>query len=863
MDLFEREMPLRALEEALEEVWTGEGHIALISGEAGIGKTSLVEHFTSRLAEPVSIYWGACDALFTPRPLGPFSDIAFQMRSGLLEMIQTGSDRFQVASAFLGYLSERESPDVIVVEDIHWADEATIDTLKFLGRRIQHSRVLLILTFRDDEHNSRQALYRLTGDLPPRITIRITLTALSEDSVAQMAQHAHRHPEGLYEVTGGNPFFVREMLESESEGVPESVRDLVLARLFRLSPAARDLAELVALVPGGTEPWIFEQGFQTPTTALDECVELGVLRWNGEILAYRHELARQAVENSLSPGHARQLHTQILHALLKRDPEAVSLARIVHHAVRAGDTEVILRCAPQTARQASRLGAHREAAAHYQIVLDQGSPLTQETRAELLEGLSFEFYLTGEIDPALRARQEAVDIWNSLGRPERKGDSLRWLSRLAWFSGQKENAEQYAQEAVEILEKLPPGLELAMAYSNQSQLYALREDKAQAREWGERAIDLAKQLQATEILVHALMNVGTAEIQSGEETGWDHLAQALEMARQEELHDHVARAYANLSSLAVQYRRYEQAMSWLEQALVYMGERDLDSYRVYLLGWLARLHFETGRWADAEREATEAIRLHHGASVIPIPALIVLGHLKARRGDFDAGEALEQARSLAMPTGELQRIGPLAAACAEAAWWRGDVAQVYPEALAGYELAIQAENPWPLGQLAYWLWRAGKAEIPLENLADPYRRMIQGEWRAAADSWARLNCPFEQALALSAGDTPAQIEALLIFEGLGAQPAAKKLRAHLRGQRVKGIPRGPQPVTRLNPAGLTNREMEVLSLLAEGLNNAGIASELSVSKKTVDHHVSALLGKLTAATRSEALAIARRQGLLP
>ena len=346
MELFERELPLRTLEEALEAVRMGEGRIALISGEAGIGKTSLVEHFTTRLAELISVYWGACDALVTPRPLGPFSDIAFQMRSGLLEAIRTCSDQYQVATAFLDDLSKRDSPVIIVVEDIHWADEATIDVLKFLGRRIQHSRVLLILTFRDDEPNSRHVLYRLAGDLPPRITTRIALSTLSENSVAQMALHAHRHPEGLFEATGGNPFFVSEMLEREAEGVPASVRDLVLARVSRLSPPARDLADLAALVPGGAELWIFEGGVQMETAALDECVELGVLRGNGEVLAFRHELARQAVENSLSPGHTWQLHTQILHALLNRGPEAVSLARIVHHAVRARDTDVILRYAP-------------------------------------------------------------------------------------------------------------------------------------------------------------------------------------------------------------------------------------------------------------------------------------------------------------------------------------------------------------------------------------------------------------------------------------------------------------------------------------------------------------------------------------
>jgi ATP/maltotriose-dependent transcriptional regulator MalT len=862
MKLFERDLPLHALEEALEAVQAGEGRIALVSGEAGIGKTTLVEHFASRPAGSVPVFWGACDALFTPRPLGPFSDIAFQMRSGLLDKFQTNPDWFRAASAFLAELGERDSPLILVVEDIHWADEATFDMLKFLGRRLLHSRVLLILTFRDDELNRRHPVWRLTGDFPSRITLRIPLSALSEDTVARMAQHAHRRPGDLFAVTGGNPFFVREMLESETQGVPASIRDLVLARLSRLSLAARELAELASLSPGGTERWLFEQGFHAPDAALDECVENGVLRQNGELVAFRHELARQAVENSLLPGLARRLHTRILEALLKRGPAAASLARLVHHAVCAGDTAAILQYAPQAARQSSRLGAHREAAAHYQAALAQVPTQAEETRAELLEGLSFECYLTGEIQAALEARQQAAVIWKSLQRAEREGGSLRWLSRLAWFAGQKKQAEGYAQAAVEILEKQPPGLELAMAYSNQSQLSMLSEDIAQARRWGERAVELAKRLNATEILVHALTNVGTAEIQAGEETGWERVAGALRMARQEELHDHVARAYANLSSEAVQSRRYGQAIAWLEDGLAYMGERDLDSYRVYLLGWRARLFFETGRWQEAEREALEALRLNRGDSVIPIPAIIVLGHLKARRGDPDAGEWLEQARSLALPTGELQRIGPLAAARSEAAWWRGAVDQVEQEARTGYELALRGRNSWALGQLAYWVWRPEGKEVPLERLAEPYRWMIQGEWQAAAGAWARLNCPFERAQALSEGDTPAQIEAVAIFEQLGARPAAERLKARLRDQGVKGIPRGPLPATRQNPAGLTGREMEVLALLAEGLSNAGIAGRLSISKRTVDHHVSALLGKLAAATRSEALAAARRQGLL-
>ena len=863
MELFERETQLQALEEALNATWTGEGRLALISGEAGIGKTALVEYFTAQQAGRLPVYWGACDALFTPRPLGPFSDIAFQMRSDLLEMIQNSPNWYQAATAFFGELTERSTPVILVVEDIHWADEATLDMLKFLGRRIQHSPVLLILTFRDDEYTSRRLLTRLTGDLPAHNTVRVVLSPLSPNSIDQMAQRVRRSPEGLFAATGGNPFFVIEMLESEPGAVPASVRDLVLARVSRLSPAARDLAELAALSPGGAELWLLEQVFQAPALAMDECVERGVLRSNPESLAFRHELTRRAVEDSLSPGRSRQFHAQILHALLEHGFEVPPLARIIHHAAHTGDFSILMRYAPAAAQQASRLGAHREAAAHYQVVLNQVISMSPETRAELLEGRSFECYLTGEISTAFESRQQAASIWKNLRNNVKEGDNLRWLSRLAWFSGKRKEAEQYAQAAVEILEKLPPGPELAMAYSNKSQLHMLSEETDPARYWGERAIELASRLDATKILVHALLNVGTAEVQAGEERGWDHITQSLAMARQEELDDDVGRAYANLSSMAVQFRRYEPAAAWLEEGLAYTNEHELDSYRVYLLGWRARLYFETGRWSLAETEANLALRQHTGASVLPIPALIALGHLKARRGDPDATAWLEKAGSLSLPTTELQRIGPLSAACAEAAWWRGEPHLVEAEARPGYELALQHHDPWILGQLSYWLWRAGRTEIPLDRLADPYKLMILGEWQDAAEAWKSLGCPFELALALSEGDPASQIEALSIFEKLNARPAAEMLKNHLRQQGVKGIPRGPRPATRQNPAGLTNRELEVLALLAEGLGNAGIAARLSISKKTVDHHVSALLSKLEADTRSQALAIARRQGLLP
>lgn len=861
MELLERDKELSALRAALESARNGEGRVVLISGEAGIGKTALARRFID-LARRVPAYWGACDALFTPRPLGPFADIAQQLRPAALPLLETGSTWHAAAAALLQTLSQSEAPAILVIEDIHWADEATLDMLKHMGRRVDRSRILLILTYRDDEPASARFLARLTGDLLPGITLRLALAPLSQVSVEQMAQRVERPSEGLFAATGGNPFFVTEALESEPDAVPASVRDLVLARFARLSNNAALTAQAVALIPGGAELALLDAVFGEGSASIDECIGQGVLADADGRMTYRHELARRAVEDTVPPALARQLHGQILRALIARHPEQPPLAQVAHHAAHAGDFDALRQYAPAAAQQASRLGAHREAAAHYRIVLNQLSSLTPETRAELLEGMSFECYLTGEIDAAFRARAEAAAIWRRLGRAEREGDNLRWLSRLAWFIGRRDEAEQLAQSAIEALETLPPGRELAMAYSNQSQLLMLRGESAAACEWGERAIALATQFRAPDILVHALTNVGTAELQAGEAQGWERLTNALALAQEEELHDDVGRAYANMISVAVQQRRYSQGLAWLDEGLAYMDERELDSYRVYLLGWRARLRLETGEWRLAEADARSALDEHAGASVIPIPALIALAHLKVRRGDADAGQWLEQARALCEPTAELQRIGPLAAARAEHAWWQGDRVQVETTARIGYELALQRGDPWALGQLAYWLWRAGESDLPLGRMAEPHRLMIEGNWRVAATAWDELGCPFEKALALAQGDAPAQIEALLMLRGLGARPALEWLKGELRRQGVKGIPRGPRPGTRRNPAGLTNRELEVLALLAEGLSNSAIAARLSISKKTVDHHVSALLSKLNVATRSEALAIAYREHLL-
>ena len=856
IELVERESALAQLAAAFASAAQGAGRTALVSGEAGIGKTSLVQAFADALHGRARVLWGGCEALFLPRPLGPVYDALASLPAGVRDLLGQEGRRPELFAAILASL--REAPTaVFVVEDVHWADDATLDLVKYLGRRIAGTPALLVLTHRDDEVDERHPLRRVLGDLPSASVTRIPLLPLSARAVDEMARRAGRSGRDVYAASAGNPFFVTELLCAD--GLPATVLDAVLARATRVGPEARAVLDLAAIVPSHIERSLVDAVLAPEPDAVGGAFASGLLRADENGIAYRHELARIAAEKVIPAPRAQALHARVLTALEGGAVPDVASTRLVHHASRAGIASAVLRHARRAADDAAAHGAHREAAELLAIAIEHATDRPPVERARLFEARSYRCYLTEQIVPAIAARQSALAIWRTLGERLREGDALRVLSRLHWFAGDNAEAERYAKEALAVLEPLGPGRELAWAFSNCAQLYMLADRDDEALAWGERARALAVAFGDREIESHALNNLGATLTSTRQAEGVAALERSLGIALENNYEEHVSRAYANLTAGLVVNRDYAGALRWFDEAAAYFADRDLDSWSNYVLAWRSRHAFETGEWTLAESIAAKLVATSQRA-VARIPALAVLARLRSRRGDPGADALVDEVVGLAIRTGELQRMGPALCARAEYAWVKG-VLVPDPDLDAAYATAIARREARWIGEIGYWRRRAGAGDGVDAGAERPYVDLGAGRWREAAEGFEALQCPWERALALLEGDVPARLEALAIAEGLGAAAVAALVRECLHRDGVRQVPRGPRASTTANPCGLTTRELEILGLIALGLQNAEIARRIVRSEKTVDHHVSSILAKLDVRTRTEAAAVAHRLGV--
>ena len=616
-------------------------------------------------------------------------------------MIDSEAGAGDVLGALLGEL-QRASPTVIVLEDLHWADQATLDLLRLVGRRIEALNALLIVSYRDDELDRSHPLRVVLGELPRHVVRRLSLAPLSLAAVSALAEPSGTDPVGLHRLTGGNPFFVTEVLAASGARLPASVRDAVLARAARMGESQRRLLDAVAVVPPHAEIWLLEAMVGADVVHLEACVAAGMLRAERSEVVFRHEIARVAIEDVVPLQRRLTFHRIALSALAASADRMVDVARLAHHAEAAGDAAAVLRFAAAAGARAGMLGAHREAAAQFARALRFADRLQSEQRASLLERRSYECYLIGAMDEAIAARRAALAEHRDSGDQLREGDSYRWLSRLAWFAGDNGTAEAAGERAVVLLAALEPGRELAMAYSNMAQLSMNASDLTGARRWGNHAAELAERLQEKEILVHTLNNVGTAELEAGVPEGREKLERSLKLAIASGLEEHVARAHTNLACCCIEHRDYTLGDHHLAAGISYCGERDLESWLSYMTGWQARSHLEQGRWDAAATCATTVLTRLGVAAPSRITPLAVLGRLRARRGDPDAWTLLDEAAELAQRTGELQRVLPVALARAETRWLEGKPQLVGAETDSALERAFTAENAWGIGELQVW-----------------------------------------------------------------------------------------------------------------------------------------------------------------
>ena len=808
---------------------------------------------------------GYCDDLATPRTLGPFRDLVGSVGTELSHAVMDGSERDRVLTALRTELTWPDHPTVLVIEDVHWADDATLDALRYLIRRIADLPAVLILTYRDDELNREHPLHGLLGQASRSDHVRhLPLRRLSQQAVRQLSAGSSVDAHDLFELTSGNPFFVHELLVSaQGERVPPTIADAVLARVRSLDPSVQDVLEQLAVVPSVLDRWLVDvlvpgagQGGEGTVAALAAAEERGLLSVSTRKIAFRHELTRRAVADAVPAARLMALNQRVLDALIDHDGSDVS--RIVHHAAQAGDQDAIIQYGPVAGRDAAGAGAHREAVAHFGLVLEHQDRFAPGERAELLAQYAIECYTIGAIDKAVGAGQRAVEESRSLDDPCPLGSSLRWLSRIWWMAGNRANAEQAGQEAISVLERAGDSRLLALALSNESQLCMLAHRLAESVEYGERAATLARETGDAAVMAHALTNIGISRWLLGDPAGQPLLDEALRVALEAGDVENACRAYVGLVWNLLNWVRLDEAERYLTAAMKLAEDTEFFGILSYMQAARARLDFARGSWDEAVRDAEAAV---DAFLLARCPALIVLGRVHARRGQPQASRLLSSAWKLAVQIDELQRLGPAAAARAEDAWLRGDHARALDIAAPVYTEARRLGDRAHQAELGYWLTKAGQ---PAEAASDhPYALQAAGRWREAAELWQAAGCPYEHAAALAESPEPGDLLASLeILDELGATPLATLVRGRLRALGTTRIPRGPRGETRVNPAGLTTRQVEVLRLLGMGYTNAQIASQLVVSVRTVDSHVAAVLAKLGAASRREAAASAAQLGVL-
>jgi DNA-binding CsgD family transcriptional regulator len=861
--LLEREAVLAEFAGLGRRAAGGEGRVVLLRGEAGVGKTAVIDRFLEQWGPPVRVLRGWCDPLSAPRPLGPLIDMAAQLPAAQAAGLAAVINRGEPEAIYAGLLRLFDAGHrwVWVIEDAHWADGATLDLLRFVARRIESLPLLLVVSYRDEELGEQHPLTVALGDMASCSALtRVGLGPLSRQAVAVLAAGSGLNADQLHRVTGGNPFFVTEVLAAgrdilRENALPRSVSEAVRGRLGRLSAPARETAHAAAVCGPRASPSLVQAVCPAAVAALDECLGAGVLVDDGGVVGFRHELARRAALEQIPDHRRRLLHARALSALAEEPIPAEALGALAFHADQAGHDEAVVRYGVAGAQRAAALGANREAADLYTLVLQHADTAAGEQKVVWLERHAFASYLSGFGEAAAGSWREAVTLRHEMGNRLEEGNDLRLLSRLLWPLGHVTEATEAGRASLRLLEDLGPSRELAWALVNSAELAATTYDPACAG-YAARAIALGSELGEPAVVIQARCHAAMATIRFSD-TGWDELEAAWRDAMATQgLAEHAGLMGAMICWTAALHHNLVGAQRYIAETTTFCADHDLGMFQPLAIAADGLVELHRGDWDRAAALAEDVLTRPGLTPLHRILPLITAALIAARRGQRSVGPLLDDALGCAEPD-DFFRLAWVWSARAEAAWLAGDDDTARAE--AHYELASAPRvmaDPWVVGHLRRWAHLAGGAPDTADvvDTVTPFRLEVSGDWRAAAAEWTRLGCPYDAALAQLGGDIDAVQAALTTFRGLGARAAARRAQqrlAQLRGR----TPSGRRADTLADPHRLTRRQRDVLALLVAGHSDTDIATKLCISPRTVAHHVEAILTKLGVNNRTQAAAV--------
>jgi DNA-binding winged helix-turn-helix (wHTH) protein len=773
--LLERDDELAVLTSALDDARShGTGSVVLVGGEAGFGKTSLVRAFTDAArAEGVRVLVGGCDDMITPRTMGPIRDIAHGIEGPLEEAFRTDADVEQVFATLRDVLAEETT--VLVVEDVHWADDATLDVVRFLARRISDLETVLVATYREEDVPAGHRLRQVLGSLAGPSVRRMVLAPLSPDATAALAADTEIAADELYAATRGNPFFVTEVLATGELRVPPTVRDAVLSRVDALSITSRNLLEHAAVVPSRAERWLLDALVPAAHAAMTEAEHAGVLAGDERHVWFRHELARHAVEESLTAAARTHANQRVLEVLETHDD--IEPARLVHHAERAGDSRALITYAPMASEDAIRLGAYSQAVHSLELLLAHEDALSKDAIAVAASRRSYALYMMNRFADSARFGWQAVVAAEAAGDREVLVDTLLWLSRTLYWSDGPRAASAASERALPIAEELGDPARLASAHTelarSRSDLVAVgpvAEPAPAVVEHAERALEFAEALGDSYLRCHALQYRGIGRISVDDARGLDDLKLAVEFAQLEPRDEMPTRACVNAAGGAFRAGCLDEAERYAKLGLERAsgGEFSAGAYRLELT--LQGVRFCRGEWDDAEAGLRALVEWQGEPGIMRALAASVLVRLLARQGRHDeAAEVLRPAVAATANSEEIALVGPVAAAALEAAWLSDRASEMPAIAKPALTLATALAHRTTASELTWLLRHAGLPADTPAHAVGPWAHALDGRWQRAADAWAARGCRYERALELAlAPDKGARAEGCTELRSLGA-----------------------------------------------------------------------------------------------